>query len=1064
MSTAYAPIVLTPNPPNGPIPTNSVVPVDTPLIIDPGKAIIAAPAVRISEPVSRWHQDIEVHEFINHLNQPDKYDNWENLTPSEIRGILRELDRCRKDFVYAARNYFWITDKKRREMLFALWPGQELILQKVLDIRAKKKPQKILIIKGRQLGALDPETPVLTADMRWKRIDDLNPGDELLGVDEFPPGGRGASRLFRYAKVLNKWGVVKEAYRITLNNGKTIIATGDHPFLCRRRGGDEAVWITVKKQGIKKSMAPLVPGDKIRQVFEVWPDERSYEDGWFGGLLDGEGCLQAKKNAGVEIGIAQVAGDVLNRAASYLSSRGYNYRTEVDSRKSGSTSKLGNKPVFKFEIGRAPEVARLLGVTRPARFIGRRPFEGKDLPKSGNTESWATIVDIDPLGRRRMVDIETTTKTFIANGLVTHNCSTLIEALIAWRTMFFSGVNALVVSYDQQHTADVLFPIMCFILDRMPWWLKPMVSNRKADEGIFFENKDYKLRGTHPGLNSKIYVKGANSTTGVGQGMKLSAVHASEIADYDDATAKEIINEDMKNAIAEDDPDAFAIMETTAKGSNRFIHKLWKRNVYLAATGKEEWYPLFLPAFFEAARVRSIAPGWEVQPQELKMRERIIEEWVRCDHEACKQYHVRSVKGHGDKDGTVCPTCKVGTLHKFLITDEQLAWFEHRRENATDEEDKKTFRQEMCLTPQDAFQLFAMAIFPDKAQEFAASQVRPPIAWGDYDRAGNFHGCDERRKDHKAKYGYYPCFTQDCRLNHTLDDAPCLIWEWPNPEEKYCCGADIAEGLGGNYSVGVVLKISTTGGKDYQVATWRSNTINVTEFTRQLNWLGRHYNDAMMSPECNRFDTVVYQLRMNFGYPNIYRWKHLDSINTNSSKLGWLTTMNSRPRLYTTFRTWLMQEQIIVRSANLVEEIPNFSKQDEDDTIARADQGENDDELIAAMIALYCAHEDDYSESMGCVLPRDKMTLENSIYRIKCNKCGHEWPADEVPTSGPAEFNNPVKCPMCKSLAIGIQKNFTPVIPQSESLYDTLDSNNAGWSPGSEWAEYGKKTPEYWML
>ena len=101
---------------------------------------------------SRWHQDLEVAQLIEHLNQEDKFNQPDNLTPSEVRVILRELEHCRNDFVYAARNYFWITTKKLRNQLLTLLPAQELILEKVLEMKAKKQPQKIIIIKARQLG------------------------------------------------------------------------------------------------------------------------------------------------------------------------------------------------------------------------------------------------------------------------------------------------------------------------------------------------------------------------------------------------------------------------------------------------------------------------------------------------------------------------------------------------------------------------------------------------------------------------------------------------------------------------------------------------------------------------------------------------------------------------------------------------------------------------------------------------------------------------------------------------------------------------------------------------
>jgi hypothetical protein len=409
---------------------------------------------------SRRHQDIEVGQLIAHLNGPDKFERPDNLTPSEIRTILKEFDRCRKDFVYAARNYFWITNKKLENQLLTLKPGQELIYEKILEIKAKKQPQKIIIIKARQLG-----------------------------------------------------------------------------------------------------------------------------------------------------------------------------------------------------------------------------------------------------------------------------CSTLIEALVAWRTMFFNNVNALVVSYDRSHTSDVLFPIMCFIYDQMPWWLKPMCAQRKSDEILYFDNPKPDARALEPGLNSRVYVKGANSTTGVGQGIRLSCAHISEFADFDEKVAKNIIDEDMVNALVEDE-NTFAILESTAKGANRYAHKLWKRCMELVGADEAEWYPLFLPWFHEATRIRPITGEFKLETPEYRMRERIKSEWVRCDNDDCLQYHYRYLRRH-DSDGDICPTCNVGTLKAFELSDLQLAWIQHRRKNAArDEDSQKKLAQEMsCVTGETRISTESGIIRIDEAQLVKRTETGEALNW-----------------------------------------------------------------------------------------------------------------------------------------------------------------------------------------------------------------------------------------------------------------------------------------------------------------------------------------------
>lgn len=978
---------------------------------------------------TRWKQDLEVAQLIEHLNQPEKFENPFGLTTSEQRAILSELDRCRNDFIYAARNYFWISNKDSGDQLFSLWPSQELILEKILELRSKKVMQKLIIIKSRQLGAMDPETPVLKANLVWDTLGSLHVGDEVVSTDEFPPGGRGVDRKFRTGIVLNKWDVLKEAFRITLEDGRILIATADHIFLCKRRGGDEAIWRTVKKLGNKKTSAPIVPGDEIRvAVSQIWNTQFNYEDGWMGGLIDGEGCLRTRNQSGVELNVSQVAGAVLERAATYLSGNGYPFNADVDKRKSGTSSKLGNKPVLKLNVSQMSEVFRLLGTTRPERFRHARPWEGKSLPRDSHRtaqgESWLKVVSVEPLGVRRMVDIETSTKTFIANGVVTHNCSTLIEGLIAWRTMFFANTNALVVSYDRDHAAEVLFPMMLFIYDRMPWWMKPECSSRQGDKGLLFENRDPEARAYDPGLNSHIFVKGANAVTGVGQGLKLNCVHASEFADWPDKKAKEIISEDMVNALV-DSPQTFAILESTAKGANRFAHHLWKKNVERGL--EAEWFPVFLPWFFDHTHVRTLIHSWQPEPQEIRMRDRSREDWVRCDNQLCKQYHPRFIIKL-DRTGEVCPTCETGILNTYELTDRQLYWMEHRRKNAeTDDDSVRKLKQEMCLTAEEAFQVTGYQIFGTAAQEWAASTAKHPIFCGFFDGNGTVHGYITRKDDFsewgdRIYTGGKKCIAEKCDVNHEYDDMPLEIYEWPDKSYTYCCGADLAEGLGGRsaYSVGSVIRYSLTGGADYQVAVWRSNTTEPITFGTNLFHLGTLYNEALMSVECNRYDICMGELR-KLQYPNLYRWKHIDSLNVLTNKLGWWTNLSSRPRLWQTFKKWMQSQLFYVRSRNLVEEMKNFVKDEEDATMAGGDNEENDDELLATMIALYTAHEADWNDALQGIPVSNDLNESNAKLSVRCMRCGYEWWADTIADENAEGRCKP--CPKCNALTIECRSN-----------------------------------------
>ncbi|MEU7893253.1 Rv2578c family radical SAM protein [Nonomuraea sp. NPDC049152] len=76
------------------------------------------------------------------------------------------------------------------------------------------------------------DTPVLMADGDTKPIADLRPGDLIIGTAE-----TGGVRRYVVTEVLAHWPTVKPAYRITLADGTTLVASGDHRFLAAARRG-----------------------------------------------------------------------------------------------------------------------------------------------------------------------------------------------------------------------------------------------------------------------------------------------------------------------------------------------------------------------------------------------------------------------------------------------------------------------------------------------------------------------------------------------------------------------------------------------------------------------------------------------------------------------------------------------------------------------------------------------------------------------------------------------------------------------------------------------------------
>ncbi|MFI7207216.1 intein-containing Rv2578c family radical SAM protein [Micromonospora aurantiaca (nom. illeg.)] len=99
---------------------------------------------------------------------------------------------------------------------------------------------------------LGGDTPILMADGRTRPISELEPGDRIYGTRR-----RGAYRHYVVTTVLDKWSTVKRAHRITLADGTTLVASGDHRFLTERgwkhvtgtmRGGGRRPHLTTRNR------------------------------------------------------------------------------------------------------------------------------------------------------------------------------------------------------------------------------------------------------------------------------------------------------------------------------------------------------------------------------------------------------------------------------------------------------------------------------------------------------------------------------------------------------------------------------------------------------------------------------------------------------------------------------------------------------------------------------------------------------------------------------------------------------------------------------------------------
>jgi DNA repair photolyase len=73
------------------------------------------------------------------------------------------------------------------------------------------------------------DTPILMADGRTKPLSEVRPADKIYGTVRAP-----SSRRYVTTHVRAHWSTTKPAYRVTLEDGTELVASGDHRFLTER--------------------------------------------------------------------------------------------------------------------------------------------------------------------------------------------------------------------------------------------------------------------------------------------------------------------------------------------------------------------------------------------------------------------------------------------------------------------------------------------------------------------------------------------------------------------------------------------------------------------------------------------------------------------------------------------------------------------------------------------------------------------------------------------------------------------------------------------------------------
>lgn len=453
----------------------------------------------------------------------------------DVPAMLSQMEDWSAEEKFA--NQFWrlnnlykIVDKNSKVVTFVMKPEQA-----DLYVSITQHPRHV-ICKSRQLGfCLGPDTKVLTSDLRWVKISEIKVGEEIVAVDEFGIGkksnGRDNARRMRTGIVEGVNITHQDAYKLIFDDGTSIICSRNHRWLSRYANGNSHNtnwdWRYLGAESWNgHSMIPskgaLREGYAIRKVCDVWEDG-DFEDGWIGGMLDGEGSIALPTRTGSSVNISQRDNAAWRRVVDYVAKRGYNAHIESDFRKKGDNKgKLGNKVVHKMCFSRLNEMFRLIGQTRPSRFIGNRFWDNKELPGSRIGRLEKKIVKIEYLGEMDLYDLQTSTKTFIADGLVSHN-STFIQIFYLDCAIFNSNENVFIIAQDKDAASAIMETKIKFAYNNLPTEIKEIRKVVKSNSDEFLLNNNSKITVTvsarsatatriHSSEMAKSYIKDPEKT------------------------------------------------------------------------------------------------------------------------------------------------------------------------------------------------------------------------------------------------------------------------------------------------------------------------------------------------------------------------------------------------------------------------------------------------------------------------------------------------------------------------------------------------------------------------
>lgn len=189
-------------------------------------------------------------------------------------------------------------------------------------------------------------------------------------------------------------------------------------------------------------------------------------------------------------------------------------------------------------------------------------------------------------------------------------------------------------------------------------------------------------------------------------------------------------------------------------------------------------------------------------------------------------------------------------------------------------------------------------------------------------------------------------FNRDYANFDEHEEGELKVWEPPKRDKKYLIGADVAGGVGGDYSVAIVMDSDRN-----VIAMYRNNRIDPVYFGQVLFYLGRWYNNCLLACESNSIGIATIQQLFSMNYPNLYQQKKTANIQyTNDvNSFGFRTTGASKTPIISNLQALIKDFDINIPSQFMLDELRNYILVGDNQKMQAA-PGHHDDTVMALAI------------------------------------------------------------------------------------------------------------------